>query len=286
MSQAASQIVPALEPRPGAPRGTFEQIAIDKALDLIEANDLILSREVAPAVAVQTYLDDRLTAAFVDDQDRWTQPNSLLRYYQKQNTPSADLEKVLSDDVTRAEASGGAAERIDAIKALLFIIGGQSGDYHDYGAAVDRVFKPRDGAVRCLTIHKAKGLEAERVFLIRPDLLPHRYAQRDWQREQEENLLYVALTRAKDKLFICQGEVPVRATAVASEIKQSTTRKSYGIWGTGFSRLRGQPLPVVSLDSVAPPPASHLPQHDFHGGICVSCGKAENLARRFRWSCD
>ena len=48
------------------------------------------------------------------------------------------------------------------------------------------------------TVHKAKGLEADNVWIVVPDKLPLRYkGQRDWQFEQEMNLCYVAYTRAK-----------------------------------------------------------------------------------------
>jgi superfamily I DNA/RNA helicase len=47
------------------------------------------------------------------------------------------------------------------------------------------------------TIHKAKGLEHDHSYLLRPDLIPARYATTDEQLRQEDNLLYVAITRAK-----------------------------------------------------------------------------------------
>jgi len=50
------------------------------------------------------------------------------------------------------------------------------------------------------TIHKSKGLENDRVFFLLPELLPSRFATMDWQLEQEENLRYVAITRAKKEL--------------------------------------------------------------------------------------
>lgn len=49
------------------------------------------------------------------------------------------------------------------------------------------------------TIHKAKGLEAERVHLLGPDLLPAFYAQGAEALQQEMNLKYVAITRAKEE---------------------------------------------------------------------------------------
>lgn len=51
------------------------------------------------------------------------------------------------------------------------------------------------------TIHKAKGREWDRVYLIHPELLPSRYAKLPWQLEQEANLEYVAITRAKKELI-------------------------------------------------------------------------------------
>jgi len=53
----------------------------------------------------------------------------------------------------------------------------------------------------CLsTVHKIKGLEANRVFIVRPDLLPLPNAH-GWQSIQEKNLAYVAYTRAKLELI-------------------------------------------------------------------------------------
>lgn len=51
------------------------------------------------------------------------------------------------------------------------------------------------------TIHKSKGREWDRVFILHPELIPSRYAKQDWQMEQETNLLYVAITRAKNELI-------------------------------------------------------------------------------------
>lgn len=52
------------------------------------------------------------------------------------------------------------------------------------------------------SIHKAKGLEANRTFLIinKQAPLPHPMAKTAWAKEQERNLLYVAITRAKEEL--------------------------------------------------------------------------------------
>ena len=50
------------------------------------------------------------------------------------------------------------------------------------------------------SIHRAKGLEAKNVFILRPDLLPHPAAKGAEQLQQEDNIRYVAVTRAKETL--------------------------------------------------------------------------------------
>ena len=51
----------------------------------------------------------------------------------------------------------------------------------------------------CLsTVHKSKGLESDRVFIICPDKFYVKPCMRvPWMAEQERNLVYVAITRAK-----------------------------------------------------------------------------------------
>ena len=57
----------------------------------------------------------------------------------------------------------------------------------------------KDGV--CLsTIHKAKGLEADNVFILCESLMPSKYAKKKWELDAEQNLLYVAITRAKKSL--------------------------------------------------------------------------------------
>lgn len=53
---------------------------------------------------------------------------------------------------------------------------------------------------RFSTVHGAKGTEADDVYILRPDLLPSPFATTKEQMLQEENLLYVAITRARRSL--------------------------------------------------------------------------------------
>ena len=56
------------------------------------------------------------------------------------------------------------------------------------------------------TIHRSKGLEAKRVFILSPDLLSSVQNQ-VWKTQQEKNLHYVAVTRAQETLVYVQEPV-------------------------------------------------------------------------------
>jgi DNA helicase-2/ATP-dependent DNA helicase PcrA len=60
--------------------------------------------------------------------------------------------------------------------------------------------------IRLSSIHKAKGLESKRVFLLQPKGVgPRADRMQDWQLGQERNLMYVAITRAIDQFAYVKG---------------------------------------------------------------------------------
>ena len=66
---------------------------------------------------------------------------------------------------------------------------------------VKKIFKETKSEGICLsTIHKSKGLEADRVFILHPELMPSNKAKTKIEIEQENNLIYVAYTRAINTL--------------------------------------------------------------------------------------
>jgi superfamily I DNA/RNA helicase len=58
----------------------------------------------------------------------------------------------------------------------------------------------QNGCLTLCTVHKAKGLEWNRVYILDEFLMPSKYARQAWQQQQETNLQYVAVTRAKQEL--------------------------------------------------------------------------------------
>lgn len=59
----------------------------------------------------------------------------------------------------------------------------------------------RKGVTTLSTVHKAKGREWDRVFILgRNRYMPSKWARQEWELLQEHNLMYVAVTRAKSEL--------------------------------------------------------------------------------------
>jgi superfamily I DNA/RNA helicase len=89
---------------------------------------------------------------------------------------------------------------------VLREFGKQTANPFDIVTMIDRIFSDdKDGTIFS-SVHKAKGLEADTVYIIRPDQLPLiRKDQKDWELDQEMNLKYVALTRSKNKLVFVNG---------------------------------------------------------------------------------
>jgi DNA helicase II / ATP-dependent DNA helicase PcrA len=64
---------------------------------------------------------------------------------------------------------------------------------------IKRVFDGNDkGDIMLSTVHKAKGLEADNVYILATERMPHPLGG-----QEENNIAYVAITRAKNNLFYC-----------------------------------------------------------------------------------
>lgn len=60
-------------------------------------------------------------------------------------------------------------------------------------------------SITLMTVHKSKGLEANRVFFLQPSLIPSQYAVSSNMLYSEKCLYYVAITRAKKELIYLKG---------------------------------------------------------------------------------
>lgn len=117
-------------------------------------------------------------------------------------------------------------EKIQVIEALSLNIT----DPNQVIEKINNIFSDKQKNGICLSnIHKSKGLEAERVFILQRDLMPSKYAVLPWQLEQENNLMYVAFTRAKKTLgFITDYDAFKNHKSQSGNIKKIQESKHIG----------------------------------------------------------
>ncbi len=128
-------------------------------------------------------------------------------------------------------------ERIENIKELLHFAASFNNP-HDFLdqvtllSSLDGRPKLQENAVKLMTIHLAKGLEFDRIFIVGANegLLPHgRSLAKSDDLEEERRLMYVAMTRARKNLNISFYDLPSRFLGeLPPELIEFTKVSSYG----------------------------------------------------------
>lgn len=115
------------------------------------------------------------------------------------------------EDAIRHKSTFDLYDNINAIKVLCDNIE----TTEELITKITDIFKDRsDEGIVLSTIHKAKGLEADNVYILCPSLLPNSFARREWEIKSEEHLMYVAYTRSKKSLnFMHEDENRFRVGA-------------------------------------------------------------------------
>src|SRR5262249_6879863 len=113
--------------------------------------------------------------------------------------------------------------------------------------------------VHLLTLHRAKGLEFDTVFLPRLEEkeLPARQARTAAEVDEERRLLYVGMTRAKRTLWLSWSGAPSRFLAElgATPGPQTQRKQREGVardWTPAGERLRAWRLERARTDGVPP----------------------------------
>jgi DNA helicase-2/ATP-dependent DNA helicase PcrA len=194
----------------------FVILGKDLAKDLIKHTEKIMKfKKLNPNnsvqelhYALQSYLDDEIEShgdqsskkAYLQDLKETTE--ALLRCIDQFSSLNESIENLVLSGLL-SEHSG--LMRKDIQSFILWLKEKLSGlnieesekDFKSYKEKVEKE-KP----VILTTSHKSKGLEFDRVYILRDDQFPHPKAKREEELEQEENAKYVAYTRAKDQLHI------------------------------------------------------------------------------------
>ena len=215
----AQSVVPYIESHEGAIKGNVEDV-----YDMTEVKhgDMVICRKSAPLVNLCLKMLASGRNAYIKGNDicegllnliRKMKANDIEDLFIKLEEEEERKRQQLLKYGIKANAISNCPsiqEFADKIKCLRYIAESCS-TLDEVQIKLKKLFTEcqSGNCVTLSTIHKSKGLEADNVWIVSPECLPMTWdGQLDWQLEQENNLKYVAITRAKKNLFFvnCDAE--------------------------------------------------------------------------------
>lgn len=198
-----------LEPRPGAPKGVVEERRLEELLGPFGARpgDFILSRLNAPLMPICMHYLRHGIPAVVAGRDMGRNLGDLAKkpgaYHTRdmlawlEDYRRKEYDRLIVAD--KLERYVQIQDQIDAVRALAE----DTKLVAEVIAIIDTVFSDDrpTGAIVCSTVHKAKGLERDRIWLLSNTFFL-------WPGQEESNLYYVAATRSKSDLYLVPDGIP------------------------------------------------------------------------------
>lgn len=232
--ELARNLVPEIKYREGAPEGVIQDNCWTKMLN---SGDMVISRSKAPLLQVYVKLLRRCVKCHIKGKDFGVNLKKILEEIdcEELNTNlKADgvfvrlfdnlfemRNKIMAKnglDYQDATLTSYVTERYDMINALR-ILAENYVTKSELIEHIDEIFDENREGVILSTIHKAKGLEADNVYILCNSSMPSKLAKKDWEKVAEQNLIYVAYTRAKKKLgFISEQEIKPFGVAQGPDI--------------------------------------------------------------------
>jgi len=210
--ELAQSLVPHIEAAEWAIEGSIEHISRYQFREQVKPGDAVLCRCNAPLVRPCFSLIREGTKAVILGRDIGQNLMSLVRKVQKkarvtslhdtlwemQEYVRVEVDKLLdADKGTRAQILEDKRDTIEALAEGCQTVA-------DLETRIKTVFSDDKAGVVFSTVHKFKGGEAERVYILEPGLMPHPRATKEWELVQESNLTYVAWTRSKRELYFVE----------------------------------------------------------------------------------
>ncbi len=206
--ELAQEIGPEIQARPGAPEGIVDSVESEDLVDLAKPGDMIVSRTKAPLLGHCFRLLAAGVPAAIAGRDFGYALIRLMERAKTDDVPAMNrwIQAWKAKEVARLteiDREDKVAEVVDQAAAVYVLSDGQR-SVEEVKRKLISLCSDKDPRAQVLlsTTHKAKGLERDRVFV-----LADTYKLKSFFRpEEERNLWYVAVTRAKAELYLV-GEV-------------------------------------------------------------------------------
>jgi len=222
--EMAQQLVPTIQPFEKKDEGVVRDISFSEMMEVVKPGDLVMCRINAPLVGPAFELIRRGIKAIVLGRDIGLGLENLIKKIAKRNASNSLLDLLYDMGEYRdkemgkllaAKKGSRAASLDDQIETIIALASGCD-TVDELFTKISIVFDDNAQGVVFSSIHKAKGTEADRTFILRSDLLAlpqgdgtvsqgHPMATEPWEKEQEINCGYVAVTRAISEMYFVSG---------------------------------------------------------------------------------
>lgn len=229
--ELAQTLVPEIEAAEWAKDGIIENISQYDFMDRVKPGDLVLCRCNAPLVSPAFSLIRQGVKAVILGRDIGTGLVALIKKIQKRHrvTSLNDTLSAMTEYSYHEIAKLNDAKKEMQAQALedkvetIFALSDGCQTVFELERKIQDVFSDESEGVTFSSVHKAKGAESDRVFILKPDLMPHPKATSDWEQEQEWNIMYVAYTRSKSELYFVGGQAPFVTPEPEKEMEKKPT---------------------------------------------------------------
>lgn len=214
----AQTVVSHIISAPSAPMGSVGALAereFWKQASEMTPTDAILCRNTRPLVETAFALIKRGIACHVEGRDIGM---GLLKLIDRFDTNDLEhmierLQAYAARQCEKLKAKGRETQAealMDRVETVIVLAEGCK-DVDCVRGKIINMFQDseheRKPTITLSTVHKSKGREWQRVFILGRNMyMPSRYARQQWQLDQENNLIYVAITRSQNELVYVELE--------------------------------------------------------------------------------
>lgn len=222
--EMARMIVPEINARPGADRGEVVFPETEEAYQDWNSGDMVLCRTNAPLIGNvyrlwrdkrRAYIQGRDVGAglkrmlerFEDEADELSLPrlSRWIDFFEVKQREKLEERRGSLSSIAALE------DKCECLRVMVDNAPNSGSGKRDIATLwedMEFLFQKKgkpEHNIRLSSVHRAKGLEADRVYILEPELMPHHMARQEWEQEQERNIAYVAVTRAKNMLASVGG---------------------------------------------------------------------------------
>lgn len=200
-------------PRPNANSGKIIYIKTEDILKHIKANDFLIGRINQQLIEIGFILVKQGKRIYLEEKEIVTK---LIKFIQSQKALNITMLLGVCEEGLVAPPMEGHPVNLEE-KANFGLVRDLIRNYlktcktqtvKDFVEYIRNILNTEDpsGCIRIMSIHKSKGLEANNVFVLNEAKPFEKLGRSKDMIQQERNLSYVAITRAKEKLYLVKQD--------------------------------------------------------------------------------